>query len=82
MTTRSAILITIAAASLASCGEPVVCDYKGYIVIPEGASMADDIRWRGENGDLLRRRLDAALDTDGQAQFYAEEGLEKAASCP
>lgn len=82
MTPRNAILITFAAALLASCRQEVTCDYKGYIAIPEDASLADEIRWKGENGDLLRRRMDAALDTDGQAQFYTKEGLEKAASCP
>jgi hypothetical protein len=76
------ILIAAGAALLTSCGKPVVCDYKGYIVIPEDASMDDDTKWRSENRDLLDRRMAAEANEDGQARFYSKEALEKAASCP
>ncbi|MBU6167306.1 MAG: hypothetical protein KGQ52_14430 [Alphaproteobacteria bacterium] len=77
-----AILIAAGAALLASCGEPVVCDHKGFIVIPKDASMEDDLKWRGENRDLLNRRMAAVSNEDGQAQFYSKQALTKAASCP
>lgn len=77
-----AILIAAGAALLTSCGEPVKCDFKGFIVIPESASMEDDLKWRAENRALINRRMAALSNDDGQAQFYSKQALEKAASCP
>lgn len=79
---RRAILIATGAALLASCGEPVTCDFKGHIVIPEDASMEDDLKWRAENRALMDRRIAAQSNDDGQAQYYAKDSLKKADSCP
>jgi hypothetical protein len=76
------ILVAAGAALLTSCDEPVVCDHKGFIVIPKDASMEDDLKWRGENRDLLNRRMASVSNEDGQAQFYSTQALRKAASCP
>lgn len=81
MSLRALILIMIAT-GLASCAPEVKCDHKGFIQIPDGASYEDELRWRAENRELMARRMDATTNSDGDAQFYAKEGLEKAASCP